>query len=213
MTDHSSYEHFMQETMLRDQVAQEAERLGFNQTLNALFFAERCHAGQLRKGPAKLPYIIHPLTMACHALALDLCEDDLLSTILLHDTCEDCGIRPEDLPVCQEVREAVRLLTFSRLPGESRIAARDRYFSHIPENRLAVLTKLLDRCNNLSYMVYGFSREKLQDYIDETRRCVIPILEHAKRHYPDCGSALFLLNYQIFSVMNSIQVLLERRLP
>lgn len=213
MTDSSSYEHFMQEAQLRDEVIREAERLGFRQTIDALHFAERCHTGQLRKGPARLPYIIHPLTMACHALSLRLYEDDLLSVILLHDTCEDCSIQPEELPVNPQVQEAVRILTFSRLPGETRRQAKDRYFSHIPGNRLASITKLLDRCNNLSYMVYGFSRKKLLDYICETHRCVIPILEYAKEHYRDCSSALFLLNYQIFSVMNSIQVLLERKLP
>ncbi len=112
--------------------------------------------------------------MACHALSLRLYEDDLLSVILLHDTCEDCSIQPEELPVNPQVQEAVRILTFSRLPGETRRQAKDRYFSHIPGNRLASITKLLDRCNNLSYMVYGFSRKKLLDYICETHRCVIP---------------------------------------
>ena len=87
----------------------------FAETPKALLFAERCHAGQRRKGPAKLPYIIHPLTMACHALALGLAEDELIATALLHDTCEDCHILPEELPVNATVQEAVRRLSF--LPG------------------------------------------------------------------------------------------------
>ena len=166
-----SYEHFIQVAELRTQVMEAAARFDFQETPKALLFAERCHAGQRRKGPAKLPYIIHPLTMACHALSLGLAEDELIATALLHDTC-------------------------ARIPG----------------NRTAVLTKLLDRCNNLSYMAYGFSREKLLDYIDETERAVIPLLDYAKQHFHRDRDALFLLNYQMYSVMNSIRALLERDL-
>ena len=184
-----SYEHFIQVAELRTKVLEAAARYDFAETPKALLFAERCHAGQRRKGPAKLPYIIHPLTMACHALALGLAEDELIATALLHDTCEDCHILPE----AHEI-------------------ARDRYFARIPGNRIAVLTKLLDRCNNLSYMVYGFSRDKLLDYIEETERAVMPLLTYAEENYPHDANALFLLNYQMHSTMNSIRALLEREL-
>lgn len=112
-----SYEHFIQVAELRAQVMEAAARFDFRETPKALLFAERCHAGQRRKGPAKLPYIIHPLTMACHALSLGLAEDELIATALLHDTCEDCHLLPEELPVNAAVQEAVRRLTFFPEPG------------------------------------------------------------------------------------------------
>ena len=207
-----SYEHFIQVAELRAQVMEAAARFDFRETPKALLFAERCHAGQRRKGPAKLPYIIHPLTMACHALSLGLAEDELIATALLHDTCEDCHLLPEELPVNAAVQEAVRRLTFFPEPGVPHARARDSYFARIPGNRTAVLTKLLDRCNNLSYMVYGFSRDKLLDYIDETERAVMPLLTYAEENYPHDANALFLLNYQMHSTMNSIRALLEREL-
>lgn len=43
-----------------------------SQTVKALAFAREQHKGQLRKGKDKVPYIYHPLLMACHALALGL---------------------------------------------------------------------------------------------------------------------------------------------
>lgn len=61
-------------------------------------------------------------------------------------------------------------------------------------------------------MAYGFSREKLLDYIDETERAVIPLLDYAKQYFHRDRDALFLLNYQMYSVMNSIRALLERDL-
>ena len=87
------------------------------QTKRALAFAKEKHNGQFRKlghSNERVPYIYHPLLLTCHALALGLEEDDLLSACLLHDVCEDCGVKPEELPVNEETREAVRLLTKRR---------------------------------------------------------------------------------------------------
>ena len=88
--------------------------LGWVATVNALAYARELHDGQQRKSGE--PYIVHPLTMANHAIALGVHEDEIIATILLHDVCEDCGVQPKDLPVSKDVREAVRLLT--RVKGE-----------------------------------------------------------------------------------------------
>ena len=84
---------------------------GLEQTLRALPFAREKHQGQLRKGEALIPYISHPLTMCCHALALGLDEDALLAALLLHDVVEDCGVTLAELPVEADARETVRLLS------------------------------------------------------------------------------------------------------
>ena len=42
--------------------------------------------------------------------AFGLEEDDLLSACLLHDVCEDCGVRPEELPVDEETQEYIQPL-------------------------------------------------------------------------------------------------------
>ena len=84
------------------------------QTRRALAYAKEKHEGQYRKaghGKERIPYIYHPLILTCHALALGLEDDSLLSACLLHDVCEDCGVVPEELPVDKETWEAVRLLT------------------------------------------------------------------------------------------------------
>ena len=64
----------------------------FDQTLKALPAMRKFHEGQTRKGKEHVPYIYHPLTAACHALALGIEEDDILAAVLLHDVCEDCGV-------------------------------------------------------------------------------------------------------------------------
>ena len=87
---------------------------GCTQTLAALPYMREKHSGQYRKGAGAVPFIIHPLDMACHAIALGLGTDELLATVLLHDVCEDCGIPPEELPVGENVRNSVKYLTFTQ---------------------------------------------------------------------------------------------------
>ncbi len=88
--------------------------------------------------------------MACHAHALGIREDKILATILLHDVCEDCDVAPEELPFSEEVREAVKLLSFQVKSGETRADAKKRYYAEIAGNRITRIVKILDRCNNIS---------------------------------------------------------------
>ena len=199
------------ETQMYTYIKNYAQRYGLLQTQKALPFAREHHAGQVRKGSGSVPYIAHPLNMACHALALGLVEDDLLAVILLHDVSEDCAVPPEELPVGKAVQNAVRLLTFHVQSGETKAEARARYFAALAGNREAVLTKLLDRCNNVSFMVWGFPPQKLRSYIDETRMHILPLLAEAKRQYPECSIALYLIEYHLCSVLGSIDVLLAGR--
>ena len=66
-----------------------------SQTVKVLPYAKTLHKGQYRSGKDKVPYIYHPLLIACHALALGLDDDVLISTALLHDVCEDCNVPVE----------------------------------------------------------------------------------------------------------------------
>ena len=215
MTYLSAEERIFQETELQNRITREAERLHLTQTLCALALAAEGHKDQYRKGPSRLPYITHPLTVANHALSLGYRDDSLLAVCLLHDICEDCEILPESLPVSPEAREAVHLLTFFSKPSETRSQAKARYFAGLHGSdrvhRLAILTKLMDRCHNLSSMAFGFSTAKMRDYIAETRHYLLPLLEEAKTVFPSDREQLFLLQYQLKALMNTAGILLEKR--
>ena len=174
-----------------------------NETLKALTFARDKHEGQHRKSGE--PYIVHPLTMACNALSLGMRDDDVIATILLHDVCEDCDVSLQELPVEDAVRHNVELVTFSIMSGESKEMAKNRYYNMILSSRAATLTKLIDRCHNVSSMAGTFSKDKLKAYIDETRHYVLPLLRKAKKQYPEDSDILFALKYHMTSVVNSIE--------
>ena len=150
---------------------------GMFQTSKVLPYARELHKGQVRKGNDKVPYIYHPLLITCHALALGLDDDDIVSAALLHDICEDCGVKVEDLPVNDVTKEAVRLLTKEEGVDE------EEYYRKISENPIATMVKLLDRCNNISGMAAGFTKERLVEYIRETEKLIYPLFQKAKNEY------------------------------
>ena len=168
--------------------------------LKALSLAKEKHAGQLRK-PKELniPYIIHPLTMTCHALAMGLDDDVLLSALLLHDVSEDCGVDPEKLPVCQEAQKIVRLVT---KPRDKASFSEEVYYGAILDSPKACLVKCIDRCNNLSGMALGFKPDKIREYIAETEEWY-PSLLRAVKAIPEYNNAAWLLSYQIRSLIQT----------
>ena len=176
------------------------------QTVQALSFARKMHSGQYRKSGEE--YIIHPLTMACHAISLGMDDDTLISTILLHDVCEDCGVSPQELPVSQEVRYGVELMTFTVQEGETKDAAKRRYYDRLGENKTAAVTKLIDRCHNVSTMAGTFSKENMKAYIEETREYVLPLLCRTLERYPDLAWVLFSIHYHITSVIDAAEQIL-----
>ena len=204
-------EHLFSEKHMYTLIKGYASSKNWTNTLSALKYARSSHDGQTRKGDFAIPYITHPLNIACHAMSLEIEEDEVIAAALLHDVCEDCDILPEELPVSEEVREAVRLLTRIPMEGESREDTLKRYYGRLIRNRQATIVKLLDRCNNVSFMTFAFPDDKIRDYIAETRTYVLPLLEEARTRYPVYRNAYFLVKYHICSVINSIDVLVNRK--
>jgi len=169
------------------------------QTSKVLPYVRELHKGQVRKGKDKVPYIYHPLLIACHALALGLDDDDIISAALLHDVCEDCEVAVEDLPVNDNTKEVVALLT------KEEGADKKKYYEQISENPMATMIKLLDRCNNISGMAAGFSKKKLVEYIKGTEELVMPLLQKAKSEYPMYSNQIFLIKYHMTSVIEAIK--------
>lgn len=176
-----------------------------SQTEIVLPLARKLHEEQVRKGKTKIPYMYHPLMIACHALALKLEEDDIIATALLYGICEECGTCPQEFPIKQNVQEALTLLTFHVYDGETEEQAKERYYQNIAENRLAAIVKVLYRCNYMSTMAMGFTWDQMPEEIDETEKYILPLLEYMETKEPECYDAAFLLKYQMLSLLGSLK--------
>ena len=183
-----------------------AQEIGLPQALAALPFMKEKHTGYYRDGSYGTPYCAHPLTMACHALAMGIRDDDVLASCLLHDVVEDTGTPPEDLPVGDRVRKAVCLVSYNTYDGPKE-QIKDLYYRNIGREPLAALVKCIDRCNNLSVMSDGFSRKKMATYVKSTEKYVLPLLDVIKA-VPEYNNAAWLLRYQITTLLETIKRLL-----
>ena len=185
-----------------------AQMLRMPQSLAVLDMLRAAHGGQERKSRYgfETTYMVHPLTMACHALAMGLQDDDIIAACLAHDMIEDSDMKPDDLPVGERVREAVRLMSRNTYAWNDPDREK-KYYANIRENRLACLVKCLDRVNNLAGMADGFSRRKMVSYTEETDRYYPELLAVLKK-VPEWNNAWWLLRYQMTMLLETFKRML-----
>ena len=174
------------------------------ESIKALGFARQQHSLQTRKDGT--PYIVHPLSMACYAVALGLSDDNIIATILLHDVPEDCGIPVEYISVNNTIRNAVKHMTITKFDTDvDKIETKCRYFNELLESREALICKALDRYNNLSDAPLSLSDDAVAKNIAETEILLLPVLKQAKAVYPDLADALFILRNNLEVLVNILK--------
>ncbi len=174
-----------------------------DQSMAALGFAREAHKGQERKGTHQ-PYIVHPLSMACYAIAIGIRDDDLIAAILLHDVVEDSAYPLSSLPVSDKARDIVDCMTIRPYAGESKWTCKERYFYGLLRNKGAVVCKGLDRYNNLSTMEYSMPVSSIEKNVVETSELLLPVMKIAKDTWPELSDAMFVLRTNIRSVNDTL---------
>lgn len=174
-------------------------------SLKALQFAREKHKGQIRKDG--VPYIVHPLSMACYAVALGIKDDNIIATVLLHDVVEDCNVPAEYLPVNDTIKYAVRKMTVQKLDTDvSKIETKCRYFNELLDSKEAVICKALDRYNNLADMPFALSANAIGKNCAETELLLLPVLKAAKEKWADLSNILFVLRTNIRTINDILKL-------
>lgn len=139
-------------------------------------FAERKHAGQLRKD-GKTPYISHPRAVASilrdEAGITDL---ETLIAAVLHDTIEDTGVTHAEIaarfgPVVADT--VAELTNDETLPKAQQKQAQIDHAPHYSDR--AAWIKTADKTSNLRDIIAApppWSRERKREYYDHARRVV-----------------------------------------
>lgn len=149
--------------------------LKYELVTNALGFAARMHAGQLRKYHGD-PYILHPLRVADAFAAHELATGELVAVALLHDVMEDCGVSVGRLgfsfgigvSIGVEALTNTSKLVFPRLlRAERKQMDRDRISKVV---RPYKVLKLFDRLDNLRDLPEGEKFARV--YVPESRALV-----------------------------------------
>lgn len=188
-------------------VKTKAKDLKMPKTLQVLGLLRRAHKDQPRwsKYGFDTTYMVHPLTLACHALAMGIVDDNAIAVCLGHDMLEDTDIKQEELPQ-GEVLEAIRLVS-KNLLDQNQEGWEDKYYDAIKANPLACLVKCLDRVHNLAGMADGFTYSKMVEYTQETDRYYPELLEVLKDDlkYDD---AWWQLRYQMRALLETFKRML-----
>lgn len=175
------------------------------QSIQALQFAREKHSNQFRKDGE--PYISHPLSMACYAVALGIRDDNVIATILLHDVCEDCGVPVNMLPFPDAVLTGVKYMTVQRFDTDSsKIETKKRYFNELLESREATICKGIDRYFNLMDMPFALTDDAIGKNIAETEVLLLPTFKKAKEKWQDLSDIMFIVRTNIRSVNDILKL-------
>lgn len=201
------YDGLIQIEQLTKAVISYAEEHNYTETLKAYEMMKKYHDGQERNGPKgqMVPYIIHPLAIAYHVIALGIDQDYLVAAALLHDVVEDCGVSLEELDLCDKTKDVIDRMTFRVLPGHDKAESKYLYFKRIEESSSAMVIKILDRCNNISNMSTGFTKQRMDKYIKETNDYIYPMLDILEEQYPEYAHTVFLVKYHLNSVISALE--------
>ena len=156
----------------------------------------------------KTPYINHPFTMACDALAHPGVTDELVATILLHDVLEDTNYTVEALPVNDYIRRAIVLVTIQGFEGETKKATKERYYHELPEVPEGLITKGFDRIANLNDAEGVLSLESIEKNVIETHELLIPEFQKAKAdpRFAKYDSMCFLIRRELKRLVTNMAI-------
>ena len=174
-------------------------------TSAALGFARKMHEGQKRDGGE--PYIIHPLSLACDAVGMNLNDDVLLAMLLLHDIPEDIGTLVMDLDVDDETKRAVECMTIRKMGNETKLETKKRYYQTLSTNKYAILGKGLDRRNNLSTIARAKGKASIVKNCFETWFFLIPLLKEAKGIYANYSNQIHTIRTDLAGYVDILSVL------
>jgi len=153
-----------------------ADELGL--IFRALRFASRKHAGQVRKGAERAPYINHPIAVAYYLVTEgNITDPAVLAAAILHDTVEDTDTSEEELreEFGDEVASLVMEVTDDQsLPREVR---KQLQVEHAPAKTAgATQIKIADKLANITDITHSpppeWSRKRVADYLDWSERMV-----------------------------------------
>ncbi|OSQ45815.1 phosphohydrolase [Thalassospira sp. MCCC 1A01428] len=148
--------------------------------LKSVDFAARAHRDQRRKGPAREPYINHPIEVS--RLIVE-CEpdtaEDVLCAAILHDVIEDCGATHGEIASCFNENIANIVLEVSddkALPRDERKAMQIKQAPELSND--AKLVRLADKIANVGAMLtdtpLGWDQSQILGYVDWAEAVVTP---------------------------------------
>lgn len=141
-------------------------------------FAAKAHQGQKRSSGEE--YIIHPMNVAATLIKLNMDIDSVIAGFL-HDTIEDCDVKPEQIEkeFNKEIAQIVVGLTkISKIKFKTKEESQAENFRKMvvamAQDLRVIIVKLADRMHNMRTLQY-VSEEKQKSIAQETLDIYVPL--------------------------------------
>lgn len=182
--------------------------------LAALEFAMKYHTGTRKDGVT--PEFQHQVEIALYALTLPELRyrEEIIATIMLHDTREDYHITAHEIiqlfdnsEFSTQVSRAVENMT-KEWRGEKK--NEKELFSLMGEDPIASIAKGCDRIHNINSMPKVFTKEKQQIYVNEVKELFLPMLKKARKNFAYQHSAYMNIQFVLQTQIDLIEHSLEK---
>ncbi len=180
-----------------------AKGLNLPYTMRAVNLAHILHKDQKRKDG--VDYVEHVIATGHLLIAHGVKNDAVLAASILHDAIEDTDYTYEkmDEEFNSDVTNLVRLL--SKEDGVSI----ELYFKKMSEDVRALAVKAADRTHNISDMANAFSIEKMEEYVEETEKYILPQMKIARKMNIEYGDLFVALSAHINAVILVVKKLIK----
>ncbi len=148
--------------------------------LQAVSFAAEKHQSQFRKNATKTPYVIHPIGVANHVVAIgEVYDVDVIIAALLHDVMDGTDATYDEiavyfgLEVAKYVQEVTGDLTLSDKEQKKR-----QIIEAPNQSKGATIIRLADKLHNISTLMKDPSQGWSQDRLDGYFVWVHAVIDH-----------------------------------
>ena len=158
---------------------------GYYRAAEAMDLAANLHSGVRKDGRtpefAHQVYIVSYLSTLLPHLRY---PEETLAVGFLHDVMEDCNVPMTEIEARfgSLIAEATDVMS-KETEGVRRSAGSVAQMQ--AKSPIASIVKCADRINNQQTMHGVFTQAKIQQYLEETRTHIIPMLKQARRRFPD----------------------------
>ena len=160
---------------------------GWSNAYRALGFIDTCCTADL--APAR-----RAMHTACHALALEIANDEVLTLLLLAGLAKEKNIPEIETALPEEYRDDFRALTCDNAGS--------------PLSPEAQLAQCIDCVFVLSTAAIDLSRPEAVTVVNKAEQMVLPLLKTLKNEKPEWNNAVYLLRYQILALIEAFKRLL-----
>jgi (p)ppGpp synthase/HD superfamily hydrolase len=173
--------------------------------LKALEFGKETYRGTRKDGVT--PELDHPITVTLFLATLEssfLYPELTLAASILHDVVED---HPPTIAQIESMFGSAVAGSVQRLTKQKDGIKRstEEYYDSMSRDPIASLVKGADRIHNSQTMTGVFTLQKQQEYMEETRKHVLPMLKLARRRFPEQHTAYLNIKLLLVSQLQMLE--------